>query len=740
MPSTDSKLRLRGWLAALFLVIVGAKLWVIQVYGSPLPFWDQWDEAKLLFKPWLEGHLTWSALFAPHNEHRILFTRLLDLFVLQLNRQWDPRLQMVVNALIHAGYACGLAYCLWIFTGQKRASLICFLLAPFFALPFAAENTIHGFQSQEYFLNIFSVITIVGLGLGSPGSSRWFLGLAAAIMSLFTMASGLLAALAVAGLVGLRMLKQKSIARSHLITLGCSLAVFILGLFLRVTVEENKQFQAQSLLAFLHALASNLAWPFRYQPVMCGFICLPLVITGIRYFRPGFKEPWAAEFVLAIGLWGLIQAVALAYGRAATGGSSRYMDTLATIPIASLAGLFVIGQGMEFRRVPRQLALLLAIVWVGTCFGGMWRICRTTLGDYRTMANYLQWSKLLSLIEEGNVRAFVATDDSRYLLNQPLWHVPYWDGGRLIGLLRDPKLSAILPPVCRAPLKLEPVEDFDASYIPDGYPPERPKQEFARVWGSYNTNGAAAIGHFVSKRIFATLPVLNIQLCCGPDMNDIRLQLVEQPTNRKIALSPKVVWRWHTITVATPQSPFRVEITDQSRDSWVAVGELKEMGRLSSCVPGLLNHAVGILLAGLCLSVVLAGWGVVRHGTIFGDSGFPEFLVLLVGLTILTFVWPARHFDATEFTRQLHKRLATGFASEGNLSGAELHFREALWLQPDDPEAFAGLANAILHDPNREQNQARAEAVSDYKAALRLKPGSPEIKDRLRALGVPVVE
>src|SRR5579859_8276599 len=100
--------RLVLWLFALFLVILGAKLWVIQLYGSWLPVWDQWDEADQFFRPWLEGHLTWHDWFAPHNEHRIFFTRLLDFLVISLNGRWDTLLQMTVNAILHAGYACAL--------------------------------------------------------------------------------------------------------------------------------------------------------------------------------------------------------------------------------------------------------------------------------------------------------------------------------------------------------------------------------------------------------------------------------------------------------------------------------------------------------------------------------------------------------------------------------------------------------------------------------------------------------
>ncbi len=201
MRVSPNNLRLAAWLCGLFTVIVGAKLWIIQVYSTDIPYWDQWDEARLVFQPWLAGHLTWSALFAPHNEHRIFFTRVLDMLEIRLNGQWDPRLQMVINALIHASYACGLAFCLWRLVGKKWEGLICMSLLPFFAFPVGAEDIIHGFQSQMYFIEIFCLVSLYGLLPGNPWSFRWFWGLAAAVMSLFTLASGMLAAIAVVGVI-----------------------------------------------------------------------------------------------------------------------------------------------------------------------------------------------------------------------------------------------------------------------------------------------------------------------------------------------------------------------------------------------------------------------------------------------------------------------------------------------------------------------------------------------------------
>ena len=643
VQSKNFNRQLAAWLSALLLVVLGAKLWVIQVYGTAVPYWDQWDEARLFFKPWLEGHLTWGAWFAPHNEHRIFFTRALDVMELWLNRQWDPILQMVINAFIHTGYACGLAYGLWIFTGRKHEGLICFLLMPFFALPFAAENTIHGFQSQVYFLGISSVVTIIGLGFGSPGGGWWFCGLATAVMSIFSMGSGLFASLAVMGLVILRTLKQRGITRNHLITFGCSLAVFVFGLVLNVTVKEHAHYRARSFLTFLDTLLDNLAWPFQDQPAMAGIVCLPLALAAIKYFRSDFKDPRAAEFLLALGFWGFLQAVALAYARANLANSSRYEDTLDTLPIASLACLFILGQNKEYRRLSWPLVGTFAVIWTGYLFWGMWQISGMTGGG-----NYLQFSRRMGLIEEQNVRAFVATDNPACLLNKPFGEVPYPDAGVLVELLRDPNLLRIMPAACRPPLKLERDEKSDASLVLNGCPPGTPRQEFMSVWGNCS-NGVAVTGHFVSKPLCATLPKLSLKLCCGPRLEGVSLQLVEPSTGRRIELRPEITGRWQAIMVSAPQNPFRLEVTNQNHDTWVAVGEIKELGRFSGYALLLLNHAVVILLAGLGLGVLLSGWGVVRciiGKSLFLNHGLVELLVLLAGLVALAWVWSGRNFDA----------------------------------------------------------------------------------------------
>ena len=370
MKANTSSLRCGAWLFALFLVILGAKLWVIQLYGSWLPVWDQWSEADLFFRPWMNGSLTWHDWFAPHNEHRIFFTRLLDFAVISLNGRWDTLLQMTINAVLHAGYAVALAYCLWNFLGRKNPGLVCLLAAPFFALPFAAENTIRGFDSPQYLLAIGSLATLIGLGFVPPGSRWWWLGLAAAVLNLLTMAAGLLAPLAVAGLMGLRALKGKKLERANGITLAAGLAVFALGLVMSPGVPADRPLQAKTLADFTTTLALNLAWPFLDHPAMIVVVCLPLVVLLVLYFRPDFSECRAAEFLLAFGLWGLLQSAALAYGRAnyIDAQGSRYLDSLCVVALASLFSLVLLSKRFTPVRFPGWTTGLWPLAFAGLLF------------------------------------------------------------------------------------------------------------------------------------------------------------------------------------------------------------------------------------------------------------------------------------------------------------------------------------------------------------------------------------
>jgi hypothetical protein len=443
--ATDSFKRFAAWLAALFLVVLGAKLRVVQLYGSPLPLWDQWYEAHWLFKPWVEGHLTWADFFSAQNGHRIFFVRLLDLSVIRLNGRWEPLLQMTVNAFIHAAFVCGLAFCLWDFLGRKNGWFVCILLAPFFALPYAGENAIWAISSLGHFVNIFSLATLVGLGFAKPGSRWWWLGLAAAIMGLLTVSSGLLAPMAVGGLMILRAIKQRRIERRFLITLASCLAVIGLGVALGVSAEIDRPLRAHTLMEFTAALVRNLTWLFFDARGMAGFIFLPLILLLALYFRQNFQESRAAELLLGLGLWGVLQSAALAYGRANYGDVfpvSRYLDILNVFVMASLFASVLLAQFWLRGALSIKFTLLPPLIFSAVIVFGLCRISQIVVNDL------LIPTRMMNLVAEERVETFMATDDERELLEQPTVRP---DPEVVLGVLRDAKLQTILPAVCLPP-------------------------------------------------------------------------------------------------------------------------------------------------------------------------------------------------------------------------------------------------------------------------------------------------
>src|SRR6187402_2983376 len=71
---------------AALLSIAGSKFTLIDNSGSDVPYGDQWyGEVACTYAPSVSGEFGVARLFAPHNEHRIVFTRLTDLALLQLN-------------------------------------------------------------------------------------------------------------------------------------------------------------------------------------------------------------------------------------------------------------------------------------------------------------------------------------------------------------------------------------------------------------------------------------------------------------------------------------------------------------------------------------------------------------------------------------------------------------------------------------------------------------------------------
>lgn len=437
-----------GWsaIAGSLIVVLGLKLWLIDSHAGPTPYWDQWDaEAAGLYVPWREGRLTFAHLIVPHVDHRILLTRLLALGLLELQGWWDTLLQMVVDAALHVtaiGVLLGLAAR---GLGSGAVLVLACFAALVFGTPLGSENTLWGFQSQFYFLILFSLLALRGLLPSRPFGSAWWLGLAAAVAAFFGMASGGVVLLAVLAVAAVQIaIGQRSGAREWA-ALAVYVALFGGSYALTPHIPGNDALRATSVADLVAGLLVAGAWPMqpRYAPavLLAGaavLVHLPMVWLIVRLLRerppPGDPRWWL------VGVWTLVavQALAMVYGRAAVFPAPRYLDVLSLALVADVAALLLLLGGAPAAR--RRLVAAAAAGWVLLVAVGIGR----HVGEFTLIE--LAVRKETGRVQTDLVRRYLATGDRSLLHGQPPLHVPYPQPDRLAEVLAMPGLRAVLPP------------------------------------------------------------------------------------------------------------------------------------------------------------------------------------------------------------------------------------------------------------------------------------------------------
>jgi hypothetical protein len=418
----------------MFLLVLGTKLILIATYGNLTPYWDQWDaEAAHLYKPYVEGALGWGKMFQPHNEHRIFFSRLLGLMLFEAAGEWDPMLQMVVNAVLHCGFIVLLVWFIWpmVKSGERLAMIV--VVAVIFGLPLGWENTLAGFQSPFYFLLIFSSFALYFFVDARPFDQRYWLALVLCVCAYFSLASGALTVMAAIVILviqifaGVRERDPRQIG-------GITLLIITAGLMLAFTtqVPSHDPLKAHSLGQFLQALWITASAPLSGIGLALHLPLLWLAIEGLRDPKRTTRTFW---LVLALAGWVAMQMVSLAYGRAVGANAPRYYDiSLVLLPL-DFAALLWLTNAESARSMNRYLPTL----WVAALVMGLAIV--TPRGAFKQVNEKGQ----LSLLQEKHTRAFLATGDIDTIAQKPFLHIPYPNAKRLAALLSDSTIRTLLP-------------------------------------------------------------------------------------------------------------------------------------------------------------------------------------------------------------------------------------------------------------------------------------------------------
>lgn len=565
-------------LALLCVLAWCGKLVLIDRFGSSLPFWDQWiAEGWNLYRPFLAGELRVGDLFAPHNEHRIVTTRILDLALLMANGQWDARLQMAVNALVHVGALLAVGTVLWQATGRRHGTAFAAAGFALAVVPFGWSNTLAGFQVQFYFLLLFSLAALVLLV--SPRSAGAVVaGSGFALAACFSMASGLLAAAACLPVLVWQLARAAGRERSRAVvhTVACGIVLGI-GWYSLSGSTADESLRARDLWSFAKGFGYAVSWPFPWP--FAGLVIWWPWLGGV-WRRVAERRPLepSDRVLIGLGLWVMLQAAAIAYARGGDGfrPASRYLDVLVIGLLVNLAAVLrwqpAPVRGVKF--APVWGALMLAVLLPGA-IGNLLTDCVRLAGQYSAQAR--------------TVRDYLATGDSARLKGQALLGIPFWDAAELARYLQDPRIRSILAPPFNEPLVSLPgiqaeavrfgVNDFDPFEAPFASAP---------AIGSYSQRGQG-------ERSWRSQVLPGVEArwlyweVSGYPANAARMTLQgEQGRAIEASFAENPKQRWRPLLTSAPHERWSLQLNERAHQEWVGLRGPWKLGGLSGWLHQLL--------------------------------------------------------------------------------------------------------------------------------------------------------
>lgn len=424
----SSKMYTSWMLFGAFFVVFSSMIWTVENFGSSIPYYDEWDaEANWLYKKYENDDLEISEIFAPHNGHRLVLSRLTALAIYVVNAGWDPELQMVINALLHAIICAILVRFILLNHHSYNLLFPVVLTVILFAVPFSWISITVAFQTQFYFMILFSI-----LALQSLTSSQYIFGYIFSILAMLSMTPGAFVLPAFLGAILVSGVQSKVITEQQI--LQCMISILLFTLFILTLHEEPaaQVYHAQHIRGFLVSILAAISWPFRVSFVIGLVIYVPLVFYLIRSTFVLRGSP----FILSAGVFIACQILAMAYFRGGEGvpPANRYWEIM-------IVGIWVNGmcawhmvhhKSSKFVKQAAVLWLLIAIIGL-------------SIVGYQSFSDGLPNRKADALIAQSLILEYLETGNRNIFLGKSSSEISHLDTNSLVALLDDKLIREILP-------------------------------------------------------------------------------------------------------------------------------------------------------------------------------------------------------------------------------------------------------------------------------------------------------
>ncbi|PZV18018.1 MAG: hypothetical protein DCF22_02535 [Leptolyngbya sp.] len=344
--------RSSAFLLVIYLLPFTFVLWFVTTFGVNIPYQDQWELVSL-FQRIADGKATFQDFFVQHNEHRILFPKLI-ISVLAFVSSWNIQWELYLNILLAAIVFLLLYKISFDQTVQHNRSFHLANISTCFIVFSVGqwENWLWGFQIAWFFMNVCLAIAILVLSvrLNLALWVRLTVAALACIVATFSSAHGLLVWIAVIPSLIICCKDYRQLRKVGLIWIF----LFITACYLYL-IDYHKPSGHPSLLSFLEKpflsleyfltlLGSPLVRRSNFSAEVGLAILLNFIFFVIFYFKQAGSRfskdaaPW-----ISLGCFTILFALMTTVGRSGFGveqaSASRYV-TVAILLVIALVQLW----------------------------------------------------------------------------------------------------------------------------------------------------------------------------------------------------------------------------------------------------------------------------------------------------------------------------------------------------------------------------------------------------------------
>jgi hypothetical protein len=582
-----------------FLLLIGIRGLTIHHFGFSSAFWDYWQFPWTVYFPFEDGNLSWRSIFAPFNEHRIFFSRISSLACYLVNGQWDNKFESMLNSFFLSWCAWGLALALWRACGRRYALLISASCVVCFAFPFSWENTVWANQSCFFFFLGGSLLVFWLLGLNKPFSVQWWLGCSVAFWIMFTVGSGILAVVTVAGLMVYRLLRHPGCWYQALPTLVASLVLSGLN-YPFLVHQHNYGMKTKTLDQFIVTFGKTMSWPFINCTWLWVVLWVPVVVLFVMAFRSRQRPDRLELWVTLLSGWSLLNTLGVAVYRGgfSSGPASRYMDLSA---VAALSGLLALVWLWKRGLFGHFFARMAAMTW---CVIMGYGILAVTAGELTTTLAMRMERQKRSI---QNVMAFLRSDSVAFLMNPSDEELPHPDRMGLTAYLRSTRMQIILPSIIRKPLRME-IESM-AEFDSPGIEPPLLMDRVEPSWGSYGRRGHLTTGRLNARLLdplnFPWLEFPVVHRLGGAFDTSLSVKDPVRGKGRSVSSMPEPYAGWRPLLVRAPaRHNLKIEARDNDSVAWFAFRAPREKSTLSVLSDGMLARSLWLVWGGIVLMAI----------------------------------------------------------------------------------------------------------------------------------------